>query len=226
MTRILSYLPIVLAAAVLLGVVGVKRYLAEPPADAEPYLARCRQQAAELPLMFDRWIGEDVPVPTQAVDMLKPNVLISRTFATLDGDRVALLIVQSGDARQLMGHYPPNCYPGQGWQLQEGRPLDVEAAGIDVDGTHYTFLAPLPDGETRPVEIYNFMLRPTGETGRDLSTIDAARQDGRRRYMGAGQFQLLFHTPLSDAERGAIFESFLDMSGPLLREILTGSESI
>ena len=29
----------------------------------------------------------------------------------LDQDRVAFLVIEAEDARDMMGHYPPNCYP-------------------------------------------------------------------------------------------------------------------
>ena len=71
--------PWVCTCVLLVGILGDRWLLRQPSADAAPYHARVQQEAARIPLHFKDWLGSDVPVPPAAVQMLKPNVILSAT---------------------------------------------------------------------------------------------------------------------------------------------------
>src|SRR5688572_8658902 len=104
---------------VLLALLGDRALLRMAPAETEPYHAAVRAAVAAIPQVSGNWVGKDVPVPDAAVQMLHPNVIFSRRYQNLStNETVAVLLVHVRDARDVLGHYPPVCYPGQGWMTQ------------------------------------------------------------------------------------------------------------
>ncbi len=82
MKLIQTWLPIVLTGAVLCGVAWLRTGQLTEPAEAKAYMAACREAAEDLPYMLPGgWIGQDAPVPTVVDEILRPNVLVSRSFA-------------------------------------------------------------------------------------------------------------------------------------------------
>ena len=218
--------PIALAALLLLGLDLRTRHSA---GEATAYLADCRAAADRIPYVVPGgWLGRDAPVPTQAVDLLRPNVLVSRTYENLGGTRaVGLLLVQTSDAQRLLNHYPPNCYPGRGWRLVGSEPRDWPAPGLGAEGVVrgmvYQMVPPgVPGAGADPaaVPIYNFMLSPDGKTGRDMEAVWAAGRSDQGRFFGAGEMQVLFWGDFTPDEREAAFARFLDAARPALSAIL------
>lgn len=220
------WLPVAATAAVLLGVEWQSQPLRAKPEEAVAYMAACRQAAEEIPYTLPGgWIGVDTEVPTVVDEILQPNVLVSRNYRSLSGNqRVSLLIVQTEDVQRLLGHFPPACYPGRGWTNLGGEPLDQTVGDLVIDGTHYQMVPPGVDPE-RPVHIYNFFLRPDGETGRDMDAVWASGRSGRSRYFGAGQVQVLFFGDMSPEQRDQAFAAVVGECMPAIAQILNGYDS-
>lgn len=217
--------PILATAGVLVAVEYKSHELRTEPEAATAYLAACREAVEQIPYAVEGgWIGQDAPVPTQAEDILQPNVLVSRSYRRLDGTAsVGLLLVQTSDVQRLLGHYPPNCYPGRGWTLLGSEPGDWSIGDLNIDGTIYQ-MAPPGAEDDEPVHIYNYMLRPDGKTGRDMEAVWAAGRTGQSRFFGAGQMQVLFFGDMTAAEREAAFEQFVLSCEPAIAQILDGYE--
>src|ERR1700691_3902298 len=89
------------------------------PTEAAPHLQRCANAVGAFPDVIDTnngsWTRKDTERRTPAIQLLRPNAILSREYRN---DRrkqvVEFLIVDCSDARDLQGHYPPNCYPAQG----------------------------------------------------------------------------------------------------------------
>ena len=60
---------------------------------------------------------------------------------------VSLLLVQVRDARDILGHYPPVCYPAQGWRVRERGEIALGSEGIEA--VLYTFVRSAEVGEQR-----------------------------------------------------------------------------
>ncbi len=194
-----------------------------PSKVTEAYFAQAREAADEVPYTLPGgWIGSDVPVPTQAVDMLKPNVLVSRSYESLGGrGTVSLLLVQTSDIANLLNHYPPACYPGQGWQIISRDEADWTVDELPIRGTIYRMVPPGGD-EEQPVVIYNFMLQANGKTSRDMESLRSFARQGTGRVYGGGQVQVLFYGGMDEEARAHAFESVMRESMPALRAILDG----
>ncbi|MDY7108295.1 MAG: exosortase-associated EpsI family protein, partial [Planctomycetota bacterium] len=68
-----------------------------------------------VPFFVGDWVGEDEAVPREAQKLLRPNAILSRRYRRPGGTWLHLLVVHCSDARDMLGHYPPICYPSAGW---------------------------------------------------------------------------------------------------------------
>lgn len=203
----LGWAPI--AAAMLLVGVAIDRVSQPKPADAREYHQRVQTAAAGIPLRFGNWNGKDVAVPRAAIKMLSPNVIISRRYVNIaDGHEVNVLLVQCGDARDIVAHYPPNCYRGGGWTLTQSTPRHWLARDMTIDGTEYHFIMNSFD-RMGSLTIDNFMILPNGHIVPDMNAVNLAAGDVRRRYFGAAQIQVIFQDDLPVDRRDEIFSEFV-----------------
>src|SRR5213080_4692399 len=101
-----SRFAIPLCALMLLVVIGAHRLATfQRPAGVERYHERVRQAVAQVPRLIGAWVGEEVPVPTQALSVLSPNAIVSRRYTSVeDGRSAGLLLVHCSDAHDMAGH--------------------------------------------------------------------------------------------------------------------------
>lgn len=81
-----------------------------------------------LPIFVGNWIGEDAAVTEREREVLAPDTRFARkTYTSLEGDKIFVSIVLSGDDMTNSIHRPERCLPAQGWSLQssEGRDLPI-----------------------------------------------------------------------------------------------------
>jgi len=101
-------------------------------------------------------------VPTAAQRLLRSNVLISREYTNeKTEERANFLLVQCSDARDLDGHFPPNCYRNAGYTLAPDPKPDPD---IVAPGTVYKFTQDTING-TRAMWVFNMYVaagRPDG----------------------------------------------------------------
>lgn len=217
--------------------------------DYAEYHARCRTAVASIPTQVGHWIGMEVALPLPAMKLLDPNALRNIRFTDfspegLDGPdrRVSLMIVQCGLAKDMLGHFPPRCYPARGatlmepasprqWTLGEGE------EALTIEGMEYHFAEPDPMRADRVVEaeqapapvsgrrrvVLNFMIVPGYGIARDMKEVERSAEDYQERHRGAAQVQLVFD-PAADLpdrlERDRIFRELLTPALPALRAIM------
>lgn len=217
----------ILGTLLVFGWLVTDRSVLRPsPEVAAAYHAEVRQAAADLPRHFGSWLAEDVPVPTGAVKLLQPNVILSRRYTNIaTGEAVTYLFVQVHDARDILGHYPPACYPGQGWNMQASEPVSWLADAERVDGTRYRFDRSGLE-ESGSIAIANFLILPDGTTCRDMDAVESVAQDRLRKFFGAAQVQLVYHgsTPLE--RQHEITEDFIRHSRQLIAAASSGEAHV
>jgi Protein of unknown function (DUF3485) len=209
------------AMVMLLGI-GVHSLLMPRPADAREYQHAVATAAATIPMHIGDWVGQDVPVPSAAVTMLSPNVLISRHFVeTSSGADASLLLVQCGDARDMTAHYPPVCYCNAGWSLVSSHPRDWLVAGDCIPGTEYEFSIRSLEF-TSHMYICNFMELPDGRIVRDMTPVIEAAGDVRHRYFGAAQVQVVMSAEVPQSKRDQAVAALVGALEPTLKAIGSG----
>lgn len=214
-----------LAAAMLLALFAGERLLAtHKPPQIQAYHAAIQASAAQVPAHIGPWVGQDVPVLARAVKLLSPNIMISRRYTNVETGTIAgLLAVHCPDAHDMVGHYPPRCYPADGWNLQSSRPITWRWNGRTMPATEYTFTLP-PASTTESMHtivIENVLLRPGGMAVPDMDALSQSISGAQGQAAGAGQIQVYFMDTIPQpAEREAIFQQFLDGFHPVLAAVL------
>jgi len=148
----------------------------------------------DVPLRHRGWVAELAPYPAEAQEILHTRALRAWRFTELGTGRAALLgIVYCGDVRDMNGHYPPVCYPSQGWRRATEAETDVpvELEGRSFSARLWRFEMIAPDGSTRRISVVAFFIYPEGAPTSDVASI--GERAGRRAdsQLGVAQMQLV-----------------------------------
>ena len=215
----LRYLFPILSLALLLGYAGVT-WSRPTAADAVPYHAEVRAAIEAIPREFDGWKGSDHEVPQEALELLDPNKILSRSYHNDQlGLTGTLLIVHCKRAQDMAGHYPPQCYPGQGWQ--EGPIVDRvwDPQGADVTLRDYLFTMPRGAGMVSQ-HVENFLVLPDGRAVTDMSQVYGAAADHAKRHFGAAQVQVITRGDYTLEQRETVRDALLTQAWPAIETIL------
>lgn len=211
---ILVFTPPLLCLALLGGIVA-QNASHLTPLDAQPFHQRAKQAILSFPYAVGYFTGSDVPVPTAAVKLLRPNVILSRLYVNnAPGasseivQRANLLIVQCLDSRDMLGHYPPVCYPANGMTLIRSHPRTWTIDQTTIRGMEYEF-SQNASGESYAQVVYNFLIVPGHGIVRDMAGVNASAQDYQKRFFGAAQFQVVFDAELNESQRDGIFSALV-----------------
>lgn len=212
-----------LALAILGGLVA-QRLSRATPADAEAYHQQVREAIEDIPYRIGDWTGVKIAVPTEAIKLLHPNVILSRRYVNSKTNHsVSLLVVHCRDARDMAGHYPPICYPASGW-VQRRKAMAVSwqvNPRMTVPAAVYEFVMWLPSS-SRTMWVANTLLLPDGTMTRDMSDVRAAAADYQTHFLGAGQVQLVFGEYMLASQREKIFKTFFNAIEPVLQVMESG----
>ena len=171
------------------------------------------------PYRLGRWVGTDIPIPAAALRLLHPNAILSRRYQCLDRAlSVQLLLVHCTDARDMLGHFPPVCYPSSGWSPLDVNP--VREALVTVRGRQMPFRMygfRRIDAEVRAVEIrvLNLFILPDGTLTPDIDDIGRLSERLALSAQGVAQMQIV--TPWEIGEEialeaaGEILEAMPDL---------------
>ena len=211
-----------LSIGLLLGM-GLEWLSLPKPASAEAYHRRVRLAADQIPKGIGSWVGQDVRIPSAAVKMLSPNAVVSRRYTNVaSGMEAGLLLVQVGDARDIVAHYPPVCMVNAGWTLSSAVPRDWVVGDTVIHGTEYQFNIQtiVRMGST---VVYNFMVLPDGRTVRNMDAVDEAANNVEQRYFGAAEVQLVMSADLTLAQRDESFVTLIGAMKETLEAISSGA---
>ena len=100
-----------LVTVAMLATIAAQRPEPVRPEVVEPYHARVNTVVNAIPYVIGYWTGRDQEIPTAAQKLLRPNVILSRSYVEKHPaewnrrDRAAsLLIVQCREARDMLDH--------------------------------------------------------------------------------------------------------------------------
>jgi hypothetical protein len=197
------------------------------PADAEAYHRAAKVAVNSIPTRVGSFSARVEPTPAAAIALLKPNVIRCLKYADSDSTKpryqdrwASLLVDQCYDARDMNGHWPPNCYVNSGQELTYTQPRDWVVDGLLITGTEYHFRQVTATSSTRTA-VYNFLIVPGQGILRDMPGVRRAAEDYRQRFFGAAQFQLVMDADLSLADRDGIFTTLMEPCVPVIRQLMT-----
>ena len=195
------------------------------PADVEPFHARAKEAIDSYPLRVGEWVGMEVPQPVEAVRLLRPNYILSRSYRSTSEKNhypeLFFLIVQCKDSRDMLGHYPPICYPANGDRLVGQRLRDWPIDDLTIEGMEYEFERRRGQ-QTYRVVVYNFLIVPNRGIARDNEAVKVAVEDYQQRYYGAAQYQMVISADLPQAERDRIFTQMVSARLDIVRTLSSG----
>lgn len=146
-----------------------------------------------LPYTIGPWMGVDVDVPPAAAAMLHPNAILSRRYTRLPGGpSLHLVIIHCSDARDMLGHYPPVCYPAAGWSPRDGGDaITLTVADAAVRARVYEFSRRIDVGREIGVRIVSFFVLPDGSIAADMDALRAQSERLAFAARGAAQVQVV-----------------------------------
>lgn len=218
--------PVVTAALLLVATLGQARSSGEAGgAEAEAHLARVASVIDAVPYRIDRWIGRDVQPTQAATDLLRPNRILQRTFTDPDdGSWFSVLIVHCRDARDMLGHYPPNCYPANGWASAGQRDERWGQGERGVPARVYHF-SQRRGTEREGLVILGLFATPSGaaRVGPDLRLVDEASRSRTDTAWGVGQVQVIMPEATPEDVRARMWEAARAALDPVLTAMTRGT---
>lgn len=189
------------------------------------FQSQVRNAAENLPARSGPWVSTDIKPTEGAVRLLRPNVLLQRRWTNLDTNITAeVLLVHCGDARDMLGHYPPVCYAGQGWQLTGKEEWSTTIDGKSYHLPEYDFVT----SHGTAVEgrlVRDGMMLPGVGLGHDMDDVMQASRNVERRALGAGQFQVIFDRRVPADVRQKATDELLAIYRPVFEVIVKGATS-
>lgn len=218
------YLAPVISLVLMAGIWAEWRAFHGPLGDATAYHAMVRAVADHLPYQIGDWMGTDEETPPSAVALLRPNLLLTRTFRNpLTNEHATLMIIQCCDARDMSGHYPPICYPANGWEEREVSARSLEIRETSVPVTVYAFAKESIEAYSA-ITIYNFFVRPDGSIESGGGGVREAAASPRMKDFGAGQVQVMFDSPMPSKRMDEVFTTLVADAFPVLEAIRQGAK--
>jgi hypothetical protein len=192
---------------------------------AAPFHEHVRQAVEAIPFQIGTWEGVDSKIPEAAGQLLRPNALFARAYRdTTNGEWAKVVVVHCKDTRDMSGHFPPNCYPGNGWTQVSGPILQtLHIWDRDVPIAEYRFTLQEVRG-TLDWCIYDFFVLPTAGFVTSMNQIQKASGDYRTRPYGAAQVQVIMDASLSSQDRERILRTMLDPLRPVIEQLQLNPE--
>lgn len=215
----------ILAAVALAGMFGANAARGPRKRDVQEYLTRVRAAIEAVPYQIGDWSGKDIEPPPAATRLLKPNKILQRQYTnTSDGRSVNLLIVHCADTRDMLGHYPPVCYPAHGWIAAGVKDDRITLDGEERPARRYSFRRSM-QGSEQAVMIRGFFVVPDPKTriASTMEELDRLWQFGPGVGLGAAQVQLVSDAGTPPEERAAVDDLMIRAIAPALRVISEGA---
>lgn len=177
----------------------------------------------EIPLDFGDWKGQQVPLPQSAISLLRPNALIARDYINQDkGVRATLMVVQCKDTRDMAGHYPPRCYPANGWMESPKNPAHMYSLLSD-ELRVYEFER-VAGQARRDIFVYSIFALPTGTLTTSMSEVRKVGSDYSYRRFGAAQIQIVIDGDINQEDHQWILDELYGIAKPAIEAVLNASE--
>jgi hypothetical protein len=214
-----------LSVLLLVGVAVDQSGREASPEGAAEYHARVLAAVQAIPYRLGDWVGVDTEIRQEALRILDANASLSRTYRNLStGHTATLLLVHCSDSRSLLGHYPPVCYPSQGWTQLGATPHGIEREAESVAATEYAF-AYESLANVAQLGVLHFTVLPDGRTAPDMGLLDQLARDKRSKFFGGASLQFIVDANLPDAMRDELYQMLYEAVSPWIETVQTGITS-
>lgn len=212
----------IICAMILGAIASVGSIDADSIPGAEAYRLKVKDAIEKIPYRVGTWLGTDVDAPPAAVKLLKPNKLLQRRYVdTVTGLTFNLLIVHCSDTRDMVGHYPPVCYPAHGWVEDARHATTVTLEGASYPAMDYDF-SRVVQGAEQKLSVLSFFVLPNGRIVGDREDLDSAAGRRSASQLGAAQIQIVGDATASESQRRQAVEEFVRAIEPTIRAVAEG----
>ena len=160
------------------------------------------------PFFVGEWIGEDSALPQEAQELLRLNGSLSRTYRQPGGMQLHVLVVHCSDARDMIGHYPPICYPSSGWVRlpAPGDDLVLNLSKGEIPVRVYRFRRAMENGTDETIRILSSFILPDGSATPNRDEINRRSERLALSVQGVAQVQIISSDdlPLSDVAEATV----------------------
>lgn len=217
-----------LSLAIALAIPVVLNLDPEQAPTAGPARERVISAIDDVPYSIGPWVGRDIPLPEAAIKLLRPNATLSRRFSNLmTNQRIDLLLVHCGDARDMLGHFPPVCYPNFGWipaheaapeqqmprdpntDRHGGRPITLTVDGATFPASMYEFWRIQDWSSESRIRIFNLFVLPDGRVTHTIDDVSRGTSLLGASIYGVAQVQLVTDAGMSLDDAVAAAEAVL-----------------
>jgi hypothetical protein len=209
----------VLCSLVVLGGISARR-----PFGTTEYRARVRAAIEAIPYRIGPAVGTDSEPTEAAVKILSPNKILERHYVDpATGASFSLLIVHCGDVRDMVGHYPPVCYPAHGWQSGGSAPVDIEVGGEKAFAIKYSF-SRTDDLFEHRMAVVDFFVIPEENAFlfSDMNAVEHASRSSEVGGLGVAQIQIVMGDDTTPQRREQIIRETLRAIAPAIKVIAQG----
>ncbi len=206
-------------ALITMITIGVLRVNPGNKAEVDAYHERVARVINAMPVDFNGWVGQQVPLPQSAIKLLDPNALVARQYFNAEKNLTAtLLIVQCRDTRDMAGHYPPQCYPASGWTESQENSSQMFALG-DYTLRKYGYHRVTGQVE-RDIIVYSLFALPTGKLTTSMREVRRLGADYDYRKYGAAQLQVVIGGDVDPADHAWILNEMVQIARPSIETVL------
>jgi len=215
-----------MVALAMLFAIGLLNAMKPGPKDAEPYHVQIKRLAREVPYRIGSWTGVDMELDWSAVRLLKPNAVVKRqyTHEADKGKQVWFALIQCKDARDMGGHYPPECYPANGWIISKAEKYRWQVGDLTIDGVVYRVNRHGISAVGQ--QNANIIILPDGRFVCDMDDVWEVASDYYRHYYGAAQIQIVTDDRMPRDEFDQLVKLFISTNMPLIEMIRSGGKDL
>lgn len=205
-SRSTSTWPVLLGPVVgviLLALMAMDRKHYRTQSDFAPFHEKAAKAISNWPKRIGCWMGGIETFTDDELRLLQPNAAFKVRYIDsehpMDASRnVVVMLIQCAQATNMRGHYPPNCYPAQGYvEIGPAMPRTWKIDDFKIDGMEYHYER--PNNPQSLTVTYNFMILPEEGIKRDMKAIYESADDYQKSYYGAAQVQVVFGGALAEA---------------------------
>ncbi len=209
-------------SAVVIAAVGVWGLGVPRVAPDTAYLARVASAIDAIPYSVGGMVGTDVTPTPAAVKLLKPNRILQRQYMDPStGHASSLLVVHCADLRDMLGHYPPVCYPAHGWVIESAVDTELTWDGKAYPAKMYRFSRSGGDMSAQSMSVLSFFVLPGADPAivADMDHLERAARKPEIAGRGAAQFQILSLRQVEQRDQQTMTSALLEAAAPAIRSV-------
>jgi hypothetical protein len=208
---------------ITLIVIGITRIQPGDALEIDAYHDSVAEIINSIPVDVNGWVGQQIPLPQSATNLLRPNALIARHYVNEEkGISATLMLIHCRDIRDLAGHYPPRCYPANGWMESSVTGVGMTTIG-DQSLRRYGFTRVAGQVE-RAITVYSLFALPNGEITTSMKDVRRLSASYEFRKYGAAQLQVVIDGAFDQKDHSWILQEMYEIAEPTIETVISAQQ--